>query len=309
MAWRLARSLETLRTQINAWYPARSKISDGTIGDLRHQKRRSDHNPNSKGVVRAWDLTEDYKNGPDLIKLRPLLLKDPRVKYLIHEKLLYKPDGSVQKNKGHTQHLHISVSADEKLYDDKSPWHIEALTATKGPSVVQSKPEPPKPAVAPPVAVSEPIQEQTKNNTVPQEAIETFMSLGWSKFAAVCLTASLMWESGGNAKWTIDPKAHGDKDKHGRYKSHGAGQWQGTRYHDLLGFAQKQNLSSGELETQLRFVDHELHTTERRAGTMLRAAVSLEEAMAAAIAYWRPSKPHADKRLAIARKLMDGGTS
>jgi hypothetical protein len=308
MAWRLAKSLETLRAQVNAWWPNRSKISDGTIGDTAHRKRRSDHNPNSKNVVRAWDITEDFKNGPDLTKLLPLLLKDKRVKYCIYETKLYKPGGIVQKSKGHTKHLHISVSADEKLYDDKSPWHIEALTATKGPSVVQSKPEPPKPAVAPPVAVSEPILEQKGNKTVPEQAIKTFMGLGWSKVAACALVASLMWESAGNAKWTINPKAHGDKDKHGRYKSHGAGQWQGTRYHDLLGYAQRHNVSSGELDTQLGFVDWELKNTERRAGILLHAAITLEEAMAAAVAYWRPSVPHTDKRLAIARKLMDGQT-
>ena len=59
MAWRLARSLETLRAQINALSPNRSKASDGTIGDAAHSARTSDHNPDGGGVVRALDLTHD----------------------------------------------------------------------------------------------------------------------------------------------------------------------------------------------------------------------------------------------------------
>lgn len=33
MAWRLAKSLVTLREQVNALSPNRSRVSDGTIGD------------------------------------------------------------------------------------------------------------------------------------------------------------------------------------------------------------------------------------------------------------------------------------
>jgi hypothetical protein len=45
MAWRLAKSQETLRAQVNAAPPGRSKRDDGTIGDERHQASASDHNP------------------------------------------------------------------------------------------------------------------------------------------------------------------------------------------------------------------------------------------------------------------------
>ena len=48
MTWRLARSLETLRAQINRIAPNRSKVSDGTIGDAKHASRSSDHNPWAK---------------------------------------------------------------------------------------------------------------------------------------------------------------------------------------------------------------------------------------------------------------------
>lgn len=65
MAWRLAHSLETLRAQVNAKWPNRSKSSDGSIGDASHSSRLSDHNPDPSGVVRAIDITHDPLSGFD----------------------------------------------------------------------------------------------------------------------------------------------------------------------------------------------------------------------------------------------------
>ena len=67
--WRVAQSLETLRFQLNAMAPGRSKASDGGIGDTDHQNRNSDHNPwvldGSRGVVTARDFTHDPAGGCD----------------------------------------------------------------------------------------------------------------------------------------------------------------------------------------------------------------------------------------------------
>ena len=63
MAWRLARSLDTFGMQMDALWPNRSKVSDGTIGDTAHSHRKSDHNPNSAGVVTARDVTHDPASG------------------------------------------------------------------------------------------------------------------------------------------------------------------------------------------------------------------------------------------------------
>jgi hypothetical protein len=67
MAWRVAKSLLTLREQVDAMAPNRNKSSDGTIGDQSHRSRNSDHNPNADGVAvavaRLQPLHEHYGDG------------------------------------------------------------------------------------------------------------------------------------------------------------------------------------------------------------------------------------------------------
>jgi hypothetical protein len=85
MAFRVATSLLTLFSDVNAIAPGRSKISDGTIGDAAHQKRKSDHNPDQHGVVRAADVTQDPAHGADMAVIAEQLRvrRDPRAKYII----------------------------------------------------------------------------------------------------------------------------------------------------------------------------------------------------------------------------------
>lgn len=137
MAWRLAKSLETLRAQINALSPNRSKVSDGTKGDDAHAKRKSDHNPNGRGVVQALDLTDDPAHGVDNRKLGQALLdsRDRRIKYVIADgEICSGSDGpspwSWRKYSGansHHHHVHISVVDDPKLYDDASEWSLSGF--------------------------------------------------------------------------------------------------------------------------------------------------------------------------------------
>jgi hypothetical protein len=173
------------------------------------------------------------------------------------------------------------------------------------PAPISTTQEPPKAAVEPPVAVEQTVNKPDPVRNAPQWAIALYESLGWSHLHAVALTANLMWESGGNSRIppSINFNAVGD-----RGKSHGAGQWNETagRFGLLQDFATKRGKSWGDPETQLLFLDHELHTTERRAAALLRAATTIEEAIEACIKIWRPSIPHADRRLAIAKKLLNG---
>ena len=136
MSWRLAKSLEQLRSQVNQKFPNRSKLSDGTIGDAAHASRDSDHNPwvkdGAMGVVTALDLTHDPKNGCDGTELAQALVQsqDPRIKYLIWNRQIV---SSVVKpwvwrpyrgSNPHTKHVHISVRDTKARYDATDDWQI-----------------------------------------------------------------------------------------------------------------------------------------------------------------------------------------
>lgn len=133
MAWRLARALETLRAQVNEKRPNRSKNSDGSVGDVSHSSRASDHNPDPSGVVRAIDLTHDPKSGFDSYAFADLLLKnqDTRLKYVISNRRIGSGPAGVQPgvwrkytgSNPHDHHCHISVVADFRG-DNTSPWDI-----------------------------------------------------------------------------------------------------------------------------------------------------------------------------------------
>lgn len=130
---RLALSLAALRSQINAAWPKRSKISDGWIGDKAHASRKSDHNP-LNGVVHALDITHDPANGPDGWALANALLatKDKRISYIIS-------NGKIAAGRGgpnpwvwrkylgenpHTHHMHISA-VEGPIADDSTAWAFD----------------------------------------------------------------------------------------------------------------------------------------------------------------------------------------
>ncbi len=127
MEWRVARSLDVLKAQLDALYPNRSKISDGSIGDAAHASRKSDHNPDAYGIVRARDFTHD----PDDLSghwLAGVLTKyrDPRIKYIIWNSRIWYPGSGWQAYYGpnpHTKHLHLSVVADARA-DETRKWTL-----------------------------------------------------------------------------------------------------------------------------------------------------------------------------------------
>lgn len=143
--WRLAKSLEILRAQVNAAWPARSKASDGSIGDANHASRASDHNPwvrdGETGVVTAIDITHDPKSGCDSYALAEALRKsrDPRIKYIISNgRIAAGMDGPqpwvwrrYTGANAHAHHVHISVKAEKARYDDARSWSIGAASPPK----------------------------------------------------------------------------------------------------------------------------------------------------------------------------------
>lgn len=146
MAWRLAHSLEQLRSEANAVYPNRDKASDGAIGDASHAASASDHNPNAAGVVCAYDLDTDLdgtddSNDPQMDALVEHFRTDPHpdLKYVIYRGRMFSryprtPYGPFEWRPysgadPHVNHAHISVGVgtDGKSvqpYDDTTAWGV-----------------------------------------------------------------------------------------------------------------------------------------------------------------------------------------
>lgn len=143
MTWRVAKSLETLLTQVNASWPNRSKAADGSIGDTAHSARLSDHNPNDAGVVCARDFTNDPAHGLVSRDLAQALIdsRDPRLKYVISNRQICAGSAGPSPWKwraynganAHEHHCHVSVKADAKHYDDPAPWKLDDVSTVPAP--------------------------------------------------------------------------------------------------------------------------------------------------------------------------------
>ena len=120
---RLSKSAIQLREQIDDAFSGRDRTSDGWIGDTRHSARKSDHNPDGQGWVRALDVDRDLagKNGkpdlmPDLVDQIRLLAKsgDARISYIIFDGRIaskkawrWRPYDGINK---HNHHAHVSFT-------------------------------------------------------------------------------------------------------------------------------------------------------------------------------------------------------
>jgi hypothetical protein len=87
-AW-LSKAADTLRDQINDTFMDRSRKADGWIGDLKHQSRKSDHNPRPSGEVCAIDIDAGLSDEQGIShaladQLRLTAKKDKRISYIIH---------------------------------------------------------------------------------------------------------------------------------------------------------------------------------------------------------------------------------
>jgi hypothetical protein len=140
MSWYVARSLDQLLAEINSSAPARSKASDGSIGDTSHSSRDSDHNPcDCHDAVCARDYTHDPAHGFDSYTFANWLRErcatgaENRVSYIISNGriasqtygFVWKPyDGS----NPHDHHVHVSVEHPVGVFDDTSSWGWSATT-------------------------------------------------------------------------------------------------------------------------------------------------------------------------------------
>ena len=119
-----------LREQLDDDFPNRSRKSDGWVGDARHSARKSDHNPNENGIVRAIDITSDLGSHPEeahsvVEKIRKCAKRgDKRIKYIIFDGRIASPilNWKWRKYRGvnpHRSHFHCSFTS---LGDNDGSW-------------------------------------------------------------------------------------------------------------------------------------------------------------------------------------------
>ena len=119
----LSKAAKTLRDQINDSFVDRSRKADGWIGDLKHQSRKSDHNPRFNGEVCAIDidasLSEQQGISYDLAdQLRLAAKTDKRISYIIHAGKICSGKSLWRwvKYRGinpHHKHIHISFKPNQ----------------------------------------------------------------------------------------------------------------------------------------------------------------------------------------------------
>lgn len=118
---RLSKSVIQLREQADDSYPDRKRDSDGTIGDLRHSNRKSDHNPDpNSGIVRALDLDADFDEQASTAayvadQIRIAARTDKRIAYVIFDRKIASARSLWRWRKytginPHTKHIHISFT-------------------------------------------------------------------------------------------------------------------------------------------------------------------------------------------------------
>jgi hypothetical protein len=119
---KLSKAAVQLREQIDDSFPDRDRTSDGWIGDTRHAHRKSDHNPDAEGWVRAIDVDRDLFKGskpdimPDLADQLRAACKsksEKRISYIIFDGRIASPilGWKWRKYTGankHTKHCHVS---------------------------------------------------------------------------------------------------------------------------------------------------------------------------------------------------------
>jgi hypothetical protein len=131
---RLAKSLVTLRDEVNAAAPGRKRASDGWLGDQAHAARASRHNPNAADVVTALDITHDPDGGVDIhaFARRHVANPHPDLEYIISNGQVARRSGDWEWRQyggasPHTLHAHFAVgrgpdSEPREPYDTTSPW-------------------------------------------------------------------------------------------------------------------------------------------------------------------------------------------
>jgi len=146
-AWFVAPSLLSLRAEVDARWPGRSRALDGTIGDSAHERSRNEHNPvghrngprnGTPGAVHAIDITAA---GIDPQAVVAAAVGDARVWYVIYDGTIWSRTygwaGRPQRGDPHRGHIHLSLRAETPALaraaeNDRSRWLSAARPASSG---------------------------------------------------------------------------------------------------------------------------------------------------------------------------------
>ena len=122
---RLNKAAVQLREQIDDSFPERDRSSDGWIGDSKHSARKSDHNPDAAGWVRAIDIDANLNRAKGTSvyladQIRECAKSDRRISYVIHMGKISSRKSFWRwvKYKGinpHNHHIHVSFTKDSDL--------------------------------------------------------------------------------------------------------------------------------------------------------------------------------------------------
>jgi hypothetical protein len=136
--WVAAPAIVTLGKQIEAIRPG-TFASDGTVASKGHDQTspNSDHTvwpKTGSGTVYAIDFTEAGGLSVDAVGEAIRLSKDPRCKYLIHDKRMFSSYATstfpawtwrpYTGTNGHIDHGHLSVHHTPALANNTNPWAI-----------------------------------------------------------------------------------------------------------------------------------------------------------------------------------------
>ena len=111
----------------NARWPHRSYVSDGILGDARHQATKSDHNHGN-----AVDITargeRRFPETPFGKDLAEMAITDRRVHYVIWDHQIWNAYRAAEcwraynGSNPHTHHVHISIHPNLRADDSPWPW-------------------------------------------------------------------------------------------------------------------------------------------------------------------------------------------
>jgi hypothetical protein len=132
-SWRPAPAIARLFAEADTANPRRDKRSDGVVGDLRHQARKSGHNPDGRGVVVAGDVDVDGLDMAGAVeRARQAVLAGrlPQLAggFIIYAARITSPDFtrwlSYEGDNPHVTHGHFETAHDPERADDSRPWNI-----------------------------------------------------------------------------------------------------------------------------------------------------------------------------------------